>query len=801
MRKHGNLIPSPGMFEKILQAFDLARRPFGAMPDSKCFFTTKNIQATLDELKAGVQRGQGISILTGDAGSGKSLLCERLKFELAAEFDVVLLKHAKFPSSRAMLLEILSDLGESTEGRDEAELRLVLRQRVQRIRPNREGMLLIVDEAENFSTDALEELRMLSDLAEDGVELVRLVLVGQWRLEERLADREFAALNQRVSTHSSLQSLSTSESMDYVNFRLNWAGGNPESIFTQQALQFVARAANGLPRCLNLLADHCLFLAQPQHERPIVAETVRRALTEMKRLPLQWNDLHDLSSFTANDDAEFSDETSFEIPVEDTLFEVPIANEAASTSSFEFGSDSAVDLQTSVTETIEEAASVAVDSAESTVFEFGADTVEVGVLRDFPSIDEAQSLPPTVEGRLAEVEIGAAQLGEIERSADEHDGRGTELGDVTANDGCCITITAPGRFRRLEDRVVEIPQANEPSANLNSESCQIDSTATCETAAAACEVSFETTEYEQPALSTADLVEESVRLIEVTLSHEEQPVPQFVEEIVLDHYAALQEPEFSGIIWNFARPTQVEASAETTVAAVEPSASEIESEPVIDEAPRMTLEFSPHFEQRQERRERMAAVDNSEVAHVDEESESVLRFDGVVEDIRPLQPSRYLDAIMPMLSEVIDPDGDTVLPESSNRSREEIEAELIDALTSGEPDLEDHLGSEVLDLCLDTQAAIRQAQDSVVDSLKGQLEAIDPPDDDEVYDRAALGGFDVVLPEDEPVRSVAAKNERKSDKPQERRQSEERAPDLENQTPRQFGRLFSELRRRQRLVG
>ena len=62
------------MFEKILQAFDLARRPFGAMPDSKCFFTTKNIQATLDELKAGVQRGQGISILTGDAGSGKSLL-------------------------------------------------------------------------------------------------------------------------------------------------------------------------------------------------------------------------------------------------------------------------------------------------------------------------------------------------------------------------------------------------------------------------------------------------------------------------------------------------------------------------------------------------------------------------------------------------------------------------------------------------------------------------------------------------------------------------------------------------------
>lgn len=797
------------MFEKILQAFDLARRPFGAMPDSKCFFTTESVQATLDELKAGVERGQGISILTGDAGSGKSLLCERLKVELASTFEVVLLRHAKFPSSRAMLLEILCELGESFEGRDEAELRLALRQRVQRVRPDREALLLIVDEAENFSTDALEELRILADLAEDGVELVRLVLAGQWRLEERLAEREFAALNQRVSTHASLQALSTSESMEYVNFRLKWAGGNPETIFTEQALQFVARAANGLPRCLNLLADHCLFLAQPQGERPVVADTVRRALAEMKRLPLQWNDLHDLSSFAANDDAEFADETSFELPVEDTLFEVPVANSAASTSSFEFGGDGAIDLKTSVTESIDESVATASAASESTVFEFGADTVEVGVVRTVPNGVENSYIGETAAFSSQETEMTATDIrggsaehrDESKNSVDEPASRIVETNTIAANDGCCITITAPCRSRKHEQRIVDVADAADLLAREDSKSCRSDSTEWCEAASAACVTPHETEADERPALSTASVVEEPDPLIEVTLSHEEQPVPQFVEEIVLDHYAALQEPEFSGIIWNFARPVQEVADVEETAAAVEPSANVIEPEPIADESPRMTLEFSPHFEQRQERRERMAAGDVEEVAEDSDASESSLRFDGVVEDIRPLQPSRYLDAIMPMLSEVIDPDGDAVLPEASNRSREEIEAELIDALTSGEPDIEDHLGSEVLDLCLDTQAAIRQARDSVVESLKGQLDVIDPSDDDEEFDRAMLRGFDVVQPEEEPIKSVAAKNDRKAEMSQERRQSEDRVPDLQNQTPRQFGRLFSELRRRQRLVG
>src|SRR5207244_4509703 len=104
----------------------------------------------------------------------------------------------------------------------------------------------------------LEELRMLASLAEGNEPLARVILAGQMSLEERLAEPVLAALNQRVVCHAYLEPLTRQQSIEYANFRIEWAGGESSRIFAPKALERIASACNGLPRCLNQLCDHVL---------------------------------------------------------------------------------------------------------------------------------------------------------------------------------------------------------------------------------------------------------------------------------------------------------------------------------------------------------------------------------------------------------------------------------------------------------------------------------------------------------------------------------------------------------------
>ncbi|MFT5095957.1 MAG: type II secretory pathway predicted ATPase ExeA, partial [Porticoccaceae bacterium] len=185
--------------------FGMERRPFSATPDPGCFYSSSELQTVLDELTVCVERGQGIGILTASAGIGKTLLCQRLAADLRArdesgsQFECVYLSNSNFPTRRSLLQAILFEMGDEYSRRDEPELRIDLRSRLLSLRPQREALVLIVDEAHLFADELLEELRTLSDLADEGSSLVRIVLSGQHDLEERLTDRSFDALNQRIS--------------------------------------------------------------------------------------------------------------------------------------------------------------------------------------------------------------------------------------------------------------------------------------------------------------------------------------------------------------------------------------------------------------------------------------------------------------------------------------------------------------------------------------------------------------------------------------------------------------------------
>ena len=306
--------------------FGMERRPFSATPDPGCFFSSDELRAVLEDLTVCVERGQGIGILTASAGIGKTLLCQRLAASLRerdtsrSQFECVYLSNSNFPTRRSLLQAILFEMGDEYSRRDEPELRLDLRSRLLSLRPKREALVLIVDEAHLFSDELLEELRTLSDLAADGSSLVRIVLSGQHDLEERLTDRSFDAINQRISKHVFAEPLTISESFDYIRHRLAWADCEIESTFTEEAIGVIARASGGVPRCLNQLSDHSLLLAFASDQKPVTEDAVREALEDLKQLPLHWNDVSDGTEIVGFVEDEDLSET-FDDESEDTCID------------------------------------------------------------------------------------------------------------------------------------------------------------------------------------------------------------------------------------------------------------------------------------------------------------------------------------------------------------------------------------------------------------------------------------------------------------------------------------------------
>lgn len=269
--------------------FGLRKRPFSATPDATCFFAPEPIQEIHDELLHRIENGQGISILTGEAGTGKTLLLRKFAKELQPRFATVFLGTANFPTRRAFLQAVLYELGQRYSGLEEQEFRLELLSHLKQLAFSGRSAVLLIDEAHLLSERLLEEIRAIADLSEAGQPLARVILSGPLQLEENLTAPALQAFNERITCHVPLEPLTQQESVAYVEYRLRWAGGASAAPFTPDALTAIAQACNGLPRCLNQLCDHSLLLAFVAESRTVTRDIVLEALTDLKQLPLHWN--------------------------------------------------------------------------------------------------------------------------------------------------------------------------------------------------------------------------------------------------------------------------------------------------------------------------------------------------------------------------------------------------------------------------------------------------------------------------------------------------------------------------------
>lgn len=270
--------------------FGLAKRPFTTMPDPACFVPIDGTYQAYSSLAQCAIDGRGIGVLTAPAGLGKTVICQRLAQELHERFTVVFLPTANFLTRRSLLQAILFELGHSYVRMGDQELRLALTSVIRRLRPGRGTIVLIVDEAHLLAPRMLEELRALTNFADSGESLLRLIISGQLSLDETLSQPALLAFNQRIGIQTTLQPLTQDESGEYVSRRLALAGANITDVFSEDAVLTICEASDGSPRCLNQLCDHSLLLGYLGSQKPVVHETVRAALDDLKQLPLTWNE-------------------------------------------------------------------------------------------------------------------------------------------------------------------------------------------------------------------------------------------------------------------------------------------------------------------------------------------------------------------------------------------------------------------------------------------------------------------------------------------------------------------------------
>jgi len=269
--------------------FGLTDRPFAAAPAASRYFAAGVCEAARHTLARCIERQEGLGLLVGPAGTGKSVVCQVLAEQFRTRLAVALLASGRLGTRRILLQAILFELGLPYRGLDEGELRLSLVDHLGAGDPQHGGLLLIVDEAHTLPLRLLEELRLISNVVRHGHSRVRVVLAACPALEERLASPKMESFNQRISARCYLQALTRDETLAYVRHAIARAGGNPERVFSGEALVAIHRATDGIPRLINQLCDHALLLASTAGVPQVSAAVVEEAWADLQHLPTPWN--------------------------------------------------------------------------------------------------------------------------------------------------------------------------------------------------------------------------------------------------------------------------------------------------------------------------------------------------------------------------------------------------------------------------------------------------------------------------------------------------------------------------------
>jgi type II secretory pathway predicted ATPase ExeA len=270
-----------------LEHFGLREPPFRITPHTDFFFPGARRGATLEALLYAIVHEEGIVKVSGEVGSGKTMLCRVLIERLPATVDTLYIANPTL-SPEALLHTIAEELGCPPEARGEARIRPIQEALIARHGAGRR-VVALVDEAHAMPRASLEQIRLLSNLETGKHKLLQIVLVGQPELDGLLAGTGMRQLKDRITHHFRLDPMQPGETAEYLRFRLRAAGYRGPDLFTPPAVARIARASGGLTRRINLLADKALLAAYTRGQHLIGRRQVDAAIRDAAYpLPRDW---------------------------------------------------------------------------------------------------------------------------------------------------------------------------------------------------------------------------------------------------------------------------------------------------------------------------------------------------------------------------------------------------------------------------------------------------------------------------------------------------------------------------------
>jgi len=259
--------------------FGLRANPFNVNPDPRYLFLTRHTEEALACLTYGIQSRKGFVLLTGEVGTGKTTLINKLLEWLRLQQVATAFIFNSRLNTTQFLDYMMADFGIPCDSKAKSQILLRLYNwLLDRYRAG-ETAVLIVDEAQNLTDEVLEEIRMMTNLETFTEKLLQIVLVGQPELEQKLKQPQLRQLRQRLTLRAKTHPLSLEETKAYVQQRLRIAGSNGQQIFEPESLAAIHRYASGIPRVINLLCEHCLvsaFVDQQRQIGPAVVDVVAR---------------------------------------------------------------------------------------------------------------------------------------------------------------------------------------------------------------------------------------------------------------------------------------------------------------------------------------------------------------------------------------------------------------------------------------------------------------------------------------------------------------------------------------------
>jgi len=265
--------------------FHLTRNPFELTPDPDFLFPTKRHNEALSALYYGVRRRKGFVVLTGEVGTGKTLLlrCLLQLFKQSKDVSYAYLFNSRL-SATEFLQSVVSDFGLPASGKNKSELVLELCNYVVSRGLKKLTTVLIVDEAHHLSKDILEEIRLLTNLETATEKMLQIVLVGQPELDETLDSIQLRQLKQRIAIRSQLETLNANETKEYIERRLRVAGANSlaGTLFPSETIAVVYRYSRGTPRLINTICDNALLTAYSRQMQSVTPGIVDGIVQDLR---------------------------------------------------------------------------------------------------------------------------------------------------------------------------------------------------------------------------------------------------------------------------------------------------------------------------------------------------------------------------------------------------------------------------------------------------------------------------------------------------------------------------------------